>query len=473
MAKVLIIDRDREFGEIVSSKAEERRYAAVHSRTLQDGLKKAFSDAFDVVFLSTHMPDGNWMPALKKIAHSPSAPEVVITTESVNPDEASYAFNNGAWDYIEKTYSHKTVMLHIVRAVQYRSKKVFNRPSVSLKIETFQKIVGQSTQIQSCLDLIAQASGSDAPILINGETGTGKEVFACAIHKNSHRADNNFVVVDCAALPETLVESTLFGYEKGAFTGADRSQEGLVQQADGGTLFLDEIGELPPAIQGTFLRFLQEHTFRSVGGRAEIKSDFRIIAATNCDLKEAVKLKLFREDLYYRLSTFTIDIPPLRERKEDIKDLVTYYMSELTKYHSVGSKEFSSEFFDVLLKYDWPGNVRELFNTIERIVMIAEKDPIIYPMHLPPYIRINVSQNHTTETAVSHKEIRTKVDRLEALPTFKEFQKNALSVIEYDYFKKLMFLTNGSIKEACLRAGLSRSRLYALLKKHNISGSNQ
>jgi two-component system NtrC family response regulator len=471
MAKVLIIDRDESFAEIVSSKAEETRHAAVYSRSLQDGLKKAFSDAFDLVFLSTGMPDGSWMPALKKIAHAPSAPEVVVITESIDPNEASYAFNNGAWDYIEKSYSRDTILLHIVRAVQYRAKKVFSRPSASLKIETFHKIVGHSTQIQSCLDLIAQASRSDSPILINGETGTGKEVFACAIHKNSHRAGKNFVVVDCAALPETLVESTLFGHEKGAFTGADRAQAGLVQQADGGTLFLDEIGELPHEIQGTFLRFLQEHTFRSVGGQAEIKSDFRLIAATNCDLKEAVKIKLFREDLYYRLSTFSIEIPPLRERKEDIRDLVTYYMHELATYHGIEPKTFSSECFDVLMKYDWPGNVRELFNTIERVMMVAEKDPIIYPMHLPPYLRINVSQNHTDGTVTADKATLPNIDQPEALPSFKAFHENEVSAIERDYLEKLMLLTHGNIKEACHVSGLSRSRLYALLKKHHISHS--
>ncbi|MBN2225647.1 MAG: sigma-54-dependent Fis family transcriptional regulator [Deltaproteobacteria bacterium] len=474
MAKVLIIDRDESFAGIVSSKAQERRHAAVHSQSLQDGLKKAFSDTFDVVFLSTRMPDGNWMPALKKLVQTPSSPEVVITTESVDPDEASYAFNNGAWDYIEKSYSHDTVLLHIVRATQYRSKKVLKRPSTSLNPQTVRRIVGQSPQIQSCLDLLAQASNSDAPILINGETGTGKEVFAWAIHNNSRRADKNFVVVDCAALPETLIESTLFGHEKGAFTGADRAQEGLVHQADGGTLFLDEIGELPPAIQKTFLRFLQERSFRSVGGQAEIKSDFRIIAATNNDLKDAVKNGLFREDLYYRLCTFTIDIPPLRERKEDIKDLVMHYMHELNTYNNVEPKGFSSEFFDVLMNYDWPGNVRELFNTIERIIMVAGNDPIIYPMHLPPYIRINVSQSQAADAdgTLSHGTFLTNVDQVGALPKFKTFHENTMSAIEQDYFKKLMSLTDGNIKQACQLSGLSRSRLYALLKKHHISHSS-
>jgi two-component system NtrC family response regulator len=472
MAKVLIIDRDESFAEIILLKAKETGHAAVYSQSLQDGLRKAFSDPFDVVFLSTRIADGSWMHALKRLVQTPSLPEVVITTESVDPDEASYAFNNGAWDYIEKSYAINAIFLHIVRAVQYRSKKVLRRPSTSLNPQTVRKIVGQSPQVQSCLDLIAQASNSDAPILINGETGTGKEVFAWAIHSNSRRAGKNFVVVDCAALPETLIESTLFGHEKGAFTGADRSQEGLVHQADGGTLFLDEIGELPPAVQGTFLRFLQERTFRSVGGQAEIKSDFRIIAATNSDLKEAVKLKLFREDLYYRLSTFTIEVPPLRERKEDIKDLVEYYMNELITYGGVEPKEFSSEFFDILMKYDWPGNVRELFNSIERIIMVAGNEPIIYPMHLPPYIRIGISQTRSGDVAVSQIKSLANIDSPGSLPKFKAFHENTMSAIEQDYFKKLMSLTGGNIKQACQLSGLSRSRLYSLLKKHHISHSD-
>jgi transcriptional regulator with GAF, ATPase, and Fis domain len=334
------------------------------------------------------------------------------------------------------------------------------------------EIIGASQALRETLQLGKRVARSLATVLLLGETGTGKELLARYIHENSRRADKPLIAVNCAALPETLLESELFGHEKGAFTGAVSQKAGRFELADGGTLFLDEIGELPPAIQKTFLRFLQEHTFRSVGGQAEIKSDFRIIAATNCDLKEAVRLKLFREDLYYRLSTFTIEIPPLRERKDDIKDLVTYYMNELATYHGVEAKSFSSECFDVLMKYDWPGNVRELFNTIERIIIVADKNPVIYPVHLPPYIRISVSQAESAGIAVPDRAFLGNVDQPEALPEFSVFSEKAHSVIEQDYFQKLMTLTGGNIKEACRISGLSRSRLYALLQKHHVSHSD-
>ena len=209
-------------------------------------------------------------------------------------------------------------------------------------------IVGASPRLGACLDTLAQAAGSDANVLITGETGTGKELFAWAIHKNSSRAGRSFVVVDCAALPETLVESTLFGHLRGAFTGADKPRDGLIKQADGGTLFLDEIGELSPSIQKAFLRVLQEKRFRPVGGGQEVSSDFRLIAATNRRLDDMARSGAFREDLLFRIRTLVLELPPLRDTKEDLRDLVVHYVVKFCEQYGVPMKSFSPEFHEVL-----------------------------------------------------------------------------------------------------------------------------
>ncbi len=471
MAQILVINKDERFVDFVSEKAREEEHVVIGSFTVQDGMRRASSDTFDVVLLSTGTPDAHWERALEKILDTPSSPEVIVTTVTFDPAQAARAFAKGAWDYVEESFSRDDIISHINRALQYRSRKMARRPLDSLKPETFQEIVGQSPRMRSCLDLLAQASQSDTAVLIAGETGTGKEIFAWAIHANSRRGDSNFVVVDCAALPGTLVESTLFGHEKGSFTGADRAQEGLVNQADGGTLFLDEVGELPLSIQRIFLRFLQEHSFRSVGGQTEIKSDFRLIAATNRDLKEAVAAGLFREDLYFRLSSFMIDLPALRERKEDIRSLVEYYMNELVSHHGAQKKEFSPDLFDVLMRYDWPGNVRELFNTIERVLMVAQSDPVIYPMHLPPNIRTSSSKARAAVGAAAGPTTGPRVDTPDVPSSFKSYRDNGVSELEQGYFRNLLTLTNGNIQEACRISGLSRSRLYSILKKHHISHS--
>ena len=238
--------------------------------------------------------------------------------------------------------------------------------------------------MEACLELLVQAVGGDGNVLITGETGTGKELFAKAIHSHSPRAHKNFVVVDCGALPETLIESTLLGFEKGTFTGAERSQEGLIKQADGGTLFLDEVGELPLALQKAFLRVLQERRFRPLGAKQEVTSDFRLIAATNRDLEDMVGKDLFREDLLYRLRTLAIDIPPLRLRPEDVTELFFYYLPRLSKKAGMETKGFSPEFLEMLHRYPWPGNVRELIGALEAAIHSTGPSHILYPAHLPP-----------------------------------------------------------------------------------------
>jgi two-component system NtrC family response regulator len=308
-------------------------------------------------------------------------------------------------------------------------------------------------------------ASSNANVLITGETGTGKELFAVGIHKNSPRANKNFVVVDCAALPDNLVESILFGHEKGAYTGADRARDGLILQADGGTLFLDEVGELPLPVQKSFLRTLQERKFRPVGGKEEIESDFRLIAASNRNLDDMVRQDKFREDLLFRLRSFSIELPPLRERPEDIKDLTTYYLELLSKRYEIEPKDFSPEFFDVLTSYPWPGNVRELINALERALVNGRYERILFPKHLPTHIRAQIARSSVGEKETAEIKI-TPSSKI--FPKIQSLRERALANVEAQYLRDLISFTQGNIKEACQISGLSRSRLYLLLKKYNV-----
>ena len=359
MEKILIIDDSQVTCELLSMFIKKLGYEAKYVLTLQEGLEQVLSEEFDVVFLDVNMPDGNGLDMLPKIKEAVYDPEVIIITSFGNPDGAEIAIKSGAWDYIEKTPSPKKLMLTLTRALEYRKKKKTNKQAFVLKREG---IIGNSPKIKTCLDFIAQAANSSANVLITGQTGTGKELFARAIHDNSHRQNNNFVVVDCASLPATLIESVLFGHEKGAVTGAYKSKVGLIMQADKGTLFLDEVGELPLNLQKAFLRVLQEQRFRPVGSKDEIKSDFRLLAATNKDLDEMVSQKFFREDFLFRLRSLSIELPPLKERLEDIKPLAFYYINEICLRYQVDIKGFSSGFLDALTTYEWPGNVREVLN---------------------------------------------------------------------------------------------------------------
>ena len=320
MANVLIIDDDTDVRGVIAQMVTSLGHEATQAWTLKEGLAMASSTAFDVVFLDVRLPDGNGLEALPELHGTPSSPEVIIITGFGDPDGAEVAIKSGAWDYLEKPFSPKKIALPLKRIIQYREDvKKARKPAVALKTEG---IAGGSPQMKACINALAQAANSETNVLVTGETGTGKELFARAIHANSSRAEMNFVVVDCAALPETLVESALFGYERGAYTGAVKSQEGLIKQADGGTLFLDEVGELTPSIQKSFLRVLQERLFRPLGGSMEVQSDFRLVAATNRNLDQMAETGAFRRDLAYRLQSFNLGLPPVRERIGDIKDLV-------------------------------------------------------------------------------------------------------------------------------------------------------
>jgi two-component system NtrC family response regulator len=275
-------------------------------------------------------------------------------------------------------------------------------------------------------------------------------------------------VVDCTALPENLVESVLFGHVKGAFTGADRDQDGLIAQADGGTLFLDEVGELPLEIQKRFLRVLQEKRFRRVGGKRERQSEFRLIAATNRDLDEMVERGRFREDLLFRLRALTIELPPLRNRREDIKPLALHHITALCDQYGTDTKGFSPDFFDVLAAYDWPGNVRELNQAMEQALASAGPEPVLFPKDLPTEIRVSLARKSVGEPSSAIGGTYGDLESLEELPTIQQLRDGVIADAEERYLRELLARSGGEIEECCRISGLSRSRLYSLLKKHDI-----
>ena len=461
MANILIVDDDNLMRSTLSTMVTRMGHEAVSAATLKEGTSLASSRSFDVVFLDVRMPDGSGLDALPLIQQAPSAPEVIILTGYGDPDAAELAIKSGAWDYIEKGSALKEMTLPLVRALQYRQeKKAAGREKAVIALKR-EEIAGNDIKLKACLDLVARAAESDASVLVTGETGTGKELFARAIHDNSRRSGRNFVVVDCAALPETLVESLLFGHEKGAFTSAEKAREGLIHQAHGGTLFLDEVGELPLNVQKSFLRVLQEHRVRPLGGSREMECDFRLIAATNRDLESMVKNGQFREDLLFRIRSFFIELPPLRQRPDDIKDLVRHHMDRLCERYRLSPKGFSPEFLQTLVDYPWPGNVRELINTLEQALTAARFEPTLFPKHLPPTIRVQVvraSLAPKTPAAAAPKAPTT-------LPKFSVYRKDISEQAEKEYVRNLMSLADGDISEACRISGLSQSRLYALVNK--------
>jgi two-component system NtrC family response regulator len=475
MSNILIIDNDESFIAALSGEIAHMGYRVDVARTLAGGREIAASGAFDVVFLNAEMPEGKGIDALPAILETESSPEVIILTDAGHPDEAELAIKMGAWDYVERPSTARAMALSLVRAIQYRTKKVPRESCSTLKKETLDDIVGRSPRMKQSFELLALAAHSHANVLISGETGTGKELFAWAIHNNSRRANKRFVVVDCAALPDTLVESTLFGYEKGSFTGADKAQSGLIKRADGGTLFLDEVGELPLSVQKSFLRVLQERRFRPVGGGTEVLSDFRLIAASNRDLDEMVHRHRFRKDLLFRVRAFTMDLPPLRERLEDIRELAFHHVAKLCDCYDFRKKDFSSDFFEVLSRYEWPGNVRELVNALERAVSAAGHEPVIFPKHLPIYIRVQLARASVAQGQEPEQAPRERAahdgdmdhESSRPLPKLVEMRDIAIAEVEQRYLRELMTLTK-DMHEACRISGMSRSRLYALLKKYDL-----
>lgn len=456
--RVLIIDDNEALCRSLQQLCKRQEMEADYATSLSHGVEAAQFGDYDIIFLDVNLPEGSGIDFIPKLRETGSSPEIIIITGYGDEAGAELAIRSGAWDYIQKSTSSQNIKLSLTRALQYREQKKKKKSQVVLKRDA---IVGGSRRIVNCLNLVAQAAGNGHPVIISGETGTGKELFARAIYENSMEGSDGFVIVDCAALPEHLVESTLFGHKKGAFTGAEKDQEGLIKQADGGTLFLDEIGELPLSIQAKFLRVLQEKRFRPVGGKKEVTSNFRLISATNRNLPEMIEKGQFRKDLYYRIQTIRINLPPLRDRLEDIPALVLSRINRSCTLLGERSHDLSPDFIDTLMAYEWPGNVRELFNIIDRALSEAFDEPVLFPRHLPTHIRTNATLKKLALTGSNFETDCNGTKGLVPLKTYVEEMK-------ITYLKNLIVLTQGDIQKACRLSGLSRAYLYQLLKKYNI-----
>jgi two-component system, NtrC family, response regulator len=466
MEQIIIIDPQLAYWKEVIQEIAQKNIQIHPFSTLTTAQKTLAENSLHLVILHTSIPDTNAIEETWILRQKPDAPEVIIMTDFANADEAEQAIRSGAWEYLVRPANAKSILPLIQRIVEYSISPRLVKNIKEFDGASFEGIVGESPKIKACLTLAHQAANSDANVLIRGETGTGKELLAWAIHKNSPRANSNFVVVDCGALPETLVESTLLGHERGAFTGADKIQDGLIKQADGGTLFLDEVGELPLSIQKSFLRVLEEHRFRRVGGKEEIQSDFRLLSASNKNLDLLTREGKFREDLLFRLRSFMIELPSLREHKEDIKSIVHLHLPRLCKRIGNDIVKVSDEYYEALMNYSWPGNVRELVNTLDRSIVAARNESMLFPQHLPTYLRISLAREKATQ---QHSNGLQRQEQTKLLLPLQEVRNSVIAQTEEEYLRSLMNAIQGDIAEACRISGLSRSRLYSLLKKYKIS----
>ncbi|MCF6246034.1 MAG: sigma-54 dependent transcriptional regulator [Desulfobacula sp.] len=464
MPKVLIIDDDEQICKILSKIFRGMDYDSSYQLTLKEGLNEISSDDVDVLFLDVNLPDGNGLEAIEIIKRQASAPEIIIITADEDVDGAELAMRSKAWDYISKRGSYKNFKFALDRAYEYRKQK-----QSKIKEKSIQRraTIGESRLISRCLDKVSRAANNDLPILITGETGTGKELFSRAIHNNSKQSQFEFVVVDCTSLPEHLVESTLFGHTKGAFTGADSDKTGLLKMADKGTLFLDEVGELPLSVQKKFLRALQEKQFRPVGSKKEVRSDFRLICATHRDLTDMIKKNQFREDLFFRMFSMNIHLPPLKDRESDIEALALHRLSAQKDLTRKNPCTMSPEFLEELQMYEWPGNVRELINTMYLVSSDAGDGSTLFPHHLPGHIRafnirnkFNTLNGNDTSAKIAYSKEKTAGN--------KHKFKAHMEKTKYEYLSDLLSITKGNIKEACRVSGLSKSQLYRFMRQNNL-----
>jgi DNA-binding NtrC family response regulator len=383
---ILIIDDEQEIRESLEQILGVEGYRLASAATAEEGLKKMDEGVFDLVLLDINLPDRNGLELLKILRRDSPDAGVIMITAYDSSQMAFQASKEGAESYITKPWDNDKLLLEIRNALDKSRLQVENvQLRRALKRYGLPNIIGKGERIQRVLDLITQVAPSRATILIAGESGTGKELVAKTIHATSPRADRPFVPVNTGSMPVDLLESTLFGHVKGAFTSAIATKRGLFEVADQGTIFFDEIGTIGVETQAKLLRVIQEREFMRLGGTETIKVDVRILAATNADLRRLVQENKFREDLYYRLNVITIPLPPLRERKEDIPPLVEHFLKKFMQENSREGLRFSPEAMKMMMDYDWPGNVRELENAVERAVVLSS-GPNLTPELLPEQV---------------------------------------------------------------------------------------
>jgi two-component system response regulator PilR (NtrC family) len=372
--KILIVEDEKSMREVMKILLEGEGHAVMTASDGLEGLSSIEKDIFDLVITDMKMPKVNGFEVLKKIKEISPDTMVIMITAFGNNETAIEAMKLGAYDYISKPFNIDEIRLIVKKAIE-KKRETDELSLLRQKVEStyaLENIIGRSPKMQDLFKLIPRIAQSNSSVLILGESGSGKELVASALHNLSHRKDKNFVTINCAAFPEGLLESELFGHMKGAFTGAMFNKQGLFEIADDGSVLLDEIGEMPNNLQAKLLRVLENGMFRRIGGTTDIKVDVRIISATHKDLKDEIAAGRFREDLYYRLNVVPLHIPPLRERKEDIPLLIGHFL----KKSSSNSKRISPEALKMLMDYPWKGNVRELENVIERTALLTDKTEI-------------------------------------------------------------------------------------------------
>jgi two-component system, NtrC family, response regulator AtoC len=382
---ILVVDDEENARDSLSSLLSRQGYEVIGAATMAEAREQLKRGAADVVLLDVMLPDGFGPDLLTETAQSPFAPPIILITGFGDIDMAVEAMKNGAHDFLTKPIQFKQLEQSIQKAVEIiRMRQELNHlRQVQQQKANF--VAGKSKEMQSMLSQAQRAAVASVSVLITGETGTGKEVLAQFIHRSGGRASKPFMAINCAAIQSTVLESELFGYEPGAFTGAERRKHGLIEIADGGILFLDELASMPIDIQAKLLRVIEERAFRRVGGTQLVKVDVQIVAASNRDLMTMIKNGLFREDLYYRLKVVNLHLPPLRERREDIPELVGFFIRQDNQRLGMNICDVTPRAMQALVKYSWPGNIRELSNAIERAMLFCD-DPAIDIVHLPAEI---------------------------------------------------------------------------------------
>jgi DNA-binding NtrC family response regulator len=467
MARILIVDDEPHMRRILASNLRQDKHEIAEAAGVEEARATLGGNDFDVVFTDQKMPDGEGLEVLAAIRESDSTIPVILLTALASIELAVESMRQGAFDFLTKPFQPEVVRAAANRAAQHA---ILLRENALLKgtvvrLEGKSDIYGASPAIQAVREMIARVAPTNATVLITGETGTGKELVARAIHRNSPRANKPFVAVNCAAFTETLLESELFGHEKGAFTGADRARQGLFEAAHEGTLFLDEAGEMSAAAQAKLLRILMDGQLLRVGSTKPRTVDVRVLVATHRDLPQRVRDGLFREDLYYRLAVVPIHIPPLRQRPEDIAGLAERFAKHTATELSLPSRRLSAQAMQSLAQYDFPGNIRELKNLIERAYILSVREeigPENFPMARAPELSVAASAGN------GHAQPAQSAVQFPAEP----FDLTGfLEKTEKDLILRTLGSTNGAQAEAARRMGLSRSALAYKLNKYGIRAS--
>ncbi|MBI3355020.1 MAG: sigma-54-dependent Fis family transcriptional regulator [Nitrospirae bacterium] len=454
---VFVIDDEKDFLENCLRLITKQGYGCLTESDPEKAIERIGAERPDIVLTDLKMPKKDGIEVLKEAKKVDPEIIVILLTGYATVQSAVEAIKEGAFDYIQKPFSADQLRVVIERALNQKKLLEENR-NLKLQLETaysFENIIGTSVAIKNVLEVVKKVARSEANILILGESGTGKELIARSIHTNSNHFKRSFVPVDCASLPENLLESELFGHEKGSFTGAHITRPGLLEFANDGTLFLDEIGDISLNLQGKLLRALQEKNFRRIGGRKLIDVNFRVISATNKDLREAIKHKEFREELYYRINVITINLPPLRERLGDIPLIAYHYLRHFANLNKKNISLISPEAMRLFENFYWPGNVRELQNVIERAISFCDGDAITVE-DLPEYIKEKISEEMMQRPEISELE-------------FKKARSEWLEVFEKNYLMNLLKKCDYNISKAAKLAAVDRKSIHRWLKKYKMT----